>query len=125
MSNYHLSLIQLGVGIPDGAEAAIHALSSYISMMGDGGIVVKLDFANAFNTRQRDNLMETITKFIPEIYCFVHATYSGEPILQLMNHIIRSLKGPRRGDPLVSQEFCCLIHQLLKRRSRAKFWDYG
>ena len=32
-----------------------------------------------------------------------------------MNRIIRSLEGPRQGDPLASLEFCCSIHPLLKR----------
>ena len=59
--------------------------------------------------------METIAKFIPEMYFFVHATYSGELILQFMNRIIRSLDGPKQRDPLASLEFCCSIHTLLKR----------
>ena len=59
--------------------------------------------------------METIAKFIPEIYCFVHATYSDEPILQFMNRIIRSLEGPQQGDRLASLKFCCFIHPQLKR----------
>ena len=59
--------------------------------------------------------MKTISKFIPEIYCFVHATYSGEPILQFMNRILRSLKGPFQGDPLASLKLFSSIHRLLKR----------
>ena len=50
--------------------------------------------------------MDTIAKFIPEIYCIVHATYSGERILQFMNRIIRYVEGPHQGDPLASLEFC-------------------
>ena len=83
MSSY-LSQIQLGVGVPGGAEAAVHSLRRYVNTMGDDDIIVKLDFANAFNTLRRDTLMKTIANFIPEIYCFFHATYSGEPILQFM-----------------------------------------
>ena len=114
MSSY-LSAIQLEVGVPGGAEAAFHSLRRYVNTMGDDDIIVKLDFANAFNTLRRDTLMETIAKFIQEIYCFVHATYSGEPILQFMNLIIRSLEGPQQGDSLASLEFCWSIHPLLKR----------
>ena len=121
------SPIQLGVGVPvpGGAEAAIHFLRHYVNTMGDDDILVKLNFTNAFNTQRRDSLIETIAKFIPELYCFVHATYSGEPILQFMNHIIRPLEGLQQGDPLASLEFCCSIHPLLKRRSRATSWVYG
>ena len=81
--------------------------------MGDDDIIVKLDFTNVFNTRQRDTLMETIAKQFPEIYFFVHAAYAGEPIALFVNHIIPSLEGPQRGDPLVSLEFCCSFHPLL------------
>ena len=81
MSNY-LSPIQLGIAVPGGAEAAVYALRRYVNTMGADDIIVKLDFANDFNTLRSATSMETIAKFILEIYCFVHATYSGEPILQ-------------------------------------------
>jgi hypothetical protein len=45
-----LSPLQLGVGVPGGAEAAIHAARRYVSQMPDSHVVVKLDFTNAFNT---------------------------------------------------------------------------
>ena len=96
MSSY-LSPIQLGVGVPGGAEAALHCLRRYVNTMADDEIIVKLDFANAFNTLRRYTLMKSIAKLIPEIYCFVHATYCGEPILQFMNRKIHSLKGPQQG----------------------------
>ena len=114
MSSYLLP-IQLGVVIPGGAEAAVHSLRRYINTMDDDEVIVKLDFSNTFNTLQRDTLIETIAKFIPEIYCFIHATYSGESILQFMNRIIRSLERPQQEDPLASLEFCCSNHPLLKR----------
>ena len=70
MSSYH-SPIQLGVGVPGGAEAAVHSLRCYVNTMADDEIIVKLDFANAFNTLRRDTIMKSIAKFIPELYCFV------------------------------------------------------
>ena len=94
MSSY-LSPIKLGVGVTSGAEAAVDSLRRYVNTMVDDDIIVKLDFVNAFTLR-RDTLMESIAKLIPEIYCFVHATYSGEPILHFMNRIIRSLEGPQQ-----------------------------
>jgi hypothetical protein len=44
-----LSPLQLGVGVSGGAEAAIHATRRYVTSMPDSHVVVKLDFANAFN----------------------------------------------------------------------------
>ena len=53
MSSY-LSPIQLGVEVPGGTEAAVHSLQRYVNTMADDDIIVKLDFANAFNTLRRD-----------------------------------------------------------------------
>ena len=114
MSSY-LSPIQLEFGVPGGVEAVAHSLRRYVNTMRDDEIIVKLDFANAFNILRRDALMKTIAKFIPEIYCFVHATYSGEPNLQFIYCIIRCLEGPQQGYPLPSLEFCCSNHPLPQR----------
>ena len=74
MSSY-LSPIQLGIGVPDGSEAAVHSLRRYVNTMGDDDIIVKLEFADAFNTLRRDTLIETMAKFIPEIFCFVFFSF--------------------------------------------------
>ena len=64
----YLSPIQLRVGVPGGAEAAVHSLRRYVNTIGDDDVIVKLDFANALNTLRRDTLMKPIAKFIPEMY---------------------------------------------------------
>ena len=40
---------QVGVGLANGAETAIHATLRYISQLPSGHAFIKLDFANAFN----------------------------------------------------------------------------
>ena len=62
-----LSPLQLGVGVPGGAEAALHAARRYVSQMPDSHVVVKLDFTNAFNTLRRDCLLEAIARDVPEL----------------------------------------------------------
>src|SRR6218665_2719898 len=49
-----LGPIQLGVGIPGGAEAAVHATRLWVTTMPEDSVLVKLDFTNAFNTLRRD-----------------------------------------------------------------------
>ena len=49
-----LAPIQLGVGIPGGAEAAVHATRRWVTTMPEDSVLVKLDFTNAFNTLRRD-----------------------------------------------------------------------
>ena len=46
----NFSPTQLGVGIPGGCEAAVHATRRFIESMPDYYVVAKLDFINAFNT---------------------------------------------------------------------------
>ena len=46
----HFAPIQLGIGTPGGAEAAIHAVRRYAENLPKDYIIVKLDFKNAFNT---------------------------------------------------------------------------
>ena len=48
-----LATIQLGVGIPGGAEAAVHALRRYAENQPNDHIIVKLDFTNAQHTTTR------------------------------------------------------------------------
>ena len=72
-----LAPIQLGIGIPGGAEAAVHALRRYAEDLPNDHIIVKLDFTNAFNTLRRDEMLEAIWREVPEIYNFAHATYNG------------------------------------------------
>ena len=44
------SSIQIGVGVPGGCEAAVHAARRYAEDMPDDHVIVKLDFSNAFNS---------------------------------------------------------------------------
>ena len=48
------SPIQLGVGVPGGCEAAVHAARRYAEDMPDDHFIVKLDFSNVFNSLHRD-----------------------------------------------------------------------
>src|SRR6218665_2314711 len=64
--------LQIGVAVPGGGEAAIHASRSFVTNMTENEIFVKLDFANAFNPLRRDIMLQTVYDTIPEIYEFTH-----------------------------------------------------
>jgi len=66
----YLVPLQLGVGIPGGCEAAVHATRRYTDRLQKDHVVVKLDFANAFNSVRRDALLEAVVREIPELYRF-------------------------------------------------------
>ena len=108
-----LASIQLRVGIPGGAEAAVHALRRYAKDLPNDHIIVKLDFTNAFNALRRDEMLEAIWREVPEIYNFAHANYNGAPHLQFGDFTILSNEGPQQEDVLSSLEFCLTIQPML------------
>ena len=103
------------MGVPGGAEAAIHALRRYADDLPKDHIIVKLDFTNAFNTLCRDEMLDAIWKELPEIYNFVHATYNRSTQLQFGEFTISSEEGPQQGDNLRSSEFYTTIQPMLIR----------
>jgi hypothetical protein len=106
--------LQLGVGVPGGCEAAVHATRRFIDGLQKDHIVVKLDFANAFNSVRRDALLEAVARDIPEIYRFVFATYASNATLSFGNFCVISEEGIQQGDPLGPLEFCIVIQPLLQ-----------
>ena len=108
-----LAPIQLGVGIPVGAEAAVHALRRYAEDLPNDHIIVKLDFTNAFSTLRRDEMLEAIRREVLEIYNFAHATYNSAPYLQFGDFSILSNEETQQEDPLSSLEFCLIILPML------------
>ena len=73
LASYFAS-IQLGIGTPGGAEAAIHTVRRYAENLPKYYIIVKLGFKNSFNTLSRDTMFEAIRRELPELYNFAHAT---------------------------------------------------
>ena len=122
----YFSPIQLGVGIPGGCEAAVHATRRYIDAMQDGFVVAKIDFSNAFNSLRRDLMLRTVLEAVPSIYRFCHLSYSQPSILKYETRTILSQEGPHQGDPLGPLLFCLSIHRdlvQLKSELVAGFMD--
>jgi hypothetical protein len=109
----YLQPVQLGVGIPGGCEAAVHATRRYVESMPAGHCVVKLDFTNAFNSLHRDAMLEGVAQRIPGIYKFCHLCYSQPSLLLYAGRIILSQEGPQQGDPLSASLFCNTEQPLL------------
>ena len=108
---------QLGVAIPGGCEAAIHATRRFVESMPSGHAIVKLDIVNAFNSLHRDAMLVSVTASCPEIYRFCHLSYSKSSILKFGNRSVLSQEGPQQGDPLGPLLFCLTIHPVLSSLS--------
>ena len=73
-----------------GAEAAVHAVRLFIDTLEDDNVLVKLDFANTFNTIRRDTILERTAENNPELYKFILSTHSCEAKLTYGLYIILS-----------------------------------
>ena len=112
-----LSPKQLGYGVKGGAEAAVHATRSFLSSLAVGCAVVKLDFQIAFISIHRDKMLEATCDLVPEIFPFVHSSYSysSPSYLLLDDRLILSAEGVQQGDPLGPLLVCLTLHQYCQR----------
>ena len=101
---------QLGYGVRGGAEAAVHATRQYLNSLQSNHAVVKLDFRNAFNSIHRDSMLDAVRDMAPEIYPFVHSTYSSPSSLFWGDKSLPSAEGVQQGDPLGPLLFCLSLH---------------
>ena len=61
---------------------------------------MKLDFANAFNTLHRYDMLQAIRDRLPDLYPYCFSAYSQSAFLYYGNDIILSQEGTQQGDPL-------------------------
>ncbi len=102
---------QLGFGVRNGAEAAVHAARQFLHNKDPSHAVVKLDFTNAFNSVRRDFVLSAVQSLCPTIYSFVHLAYSSRSNLLWGDKIVKSVKGVQQGVPLGPLLFCLALHQ--------------
>jgi hypothetical protein len=104
---------QLGFGTPMGAEATVHAARSYLSGLGEGNLMLKLDFQNAFNSIRRDAMLYTVKEKAPTIFPLAFTSYHQPSLLFHGDYTIDSCEGVQQGDPLGPLLFCLAIHHII------------
>ena len=109
-----LSPLQLGVGTPGGCEAAVHSARRYLQSMPAGHVMVKLDFANAFNSLHRRDMLLAVSHRLPELYSYSFSAYARPSVLFYGPYHLMSNEGPQQGDPIGPLLFCSTIKPLLE-----------
>ena len=92
---------QLGVGVPLGCEAAVHAVRKYTSSKrGSGEVVVKVDLSNAFYSVSREAVLSQVSRRCPSALPLVSQAYAQPTPLFIADSVIWSCSGVQQGGPL-------------------------
>jgi len=98
----HLSPLQVGVGIRNGAKAIIHAVNNLLSNVENrrSNVLRKVDLSNAFNHINRATILQEVQNICPLLSPWVEYCYSCSPLLFVENVTILSRAGVQQADPL-------------------------
>ena len=128
-----LAPLNLGVGIPGGAEIVVHAANLYARLLRsrDAGSIplavdedplclLATDFSNAFNTLSRREMADAIKERFPDLLPFFNWSYGHAADLRLGTGFLvcSSSTGVRQGDPLGPLFFCLGIQRVLEEMAR-------
>jgi hypothetical protein len=117
---------QLGVGVPGGCEAIIHAVNEYQNHRtqlpfdiknSNPTAVLKIDFKNAFNLVSRAAIIDQLRLFFPKLLPWFLSSYGSASSLVLTDPFspLQSTSGVRQGDPCSSLYFSLVLNPLLLR----------
>ena len=106
---------QIGVRVPEGLDAAVHALSSYITTHGSDPSLccLKIDMSNAFNECHRSSFLRRLHCDFPSLYGWSQWCYHCKGFLRFGDAWIKSSAGVQQGDPLGPLFFSLAFLELL------------
>ena len=113
--SHELLPIQLGLSVKGGAEAAVHAVRTFITNninSDDHKVIVKLDIMNAFNSVRRDHVLQTCLDRTPDIAKHSFLAYSKPKSVIASGHSITSSTGVQQGDPIGPLLFALAVDQI-------------
>lgn len=94
---------QLGVGIKGGAEIVVQAMRTWLSRKGSRGRgVLKLDFENAYNMVDREEIGKQVAKHFPKLLPWFKFCYGVRGVLSCQGERLPFdiCDGVQQGDPL-------------------------
>ena len=108
---------QLGVACPGGCEASVHSARAWTRGAATGHTkgLVKLDFENAFNTVNRQAVLQEVFEWFPSLMRWCNWCYGQHSNLVFGdNPALPSQSGVQQGDPLGPLFFAAALQPLVK-----------
>lgn len=114
-------VIQLGIGVPGGAELAFHILQARLETIGPNGAALLADIENAFNSRDRAVMLEELyaeprLMFLWNLAAFGYGGNATSLVYLVGDtpHRIPSAEGSRQGCLLGTLLFCLSVQREFK-----------
>jgi hypothetical protein len=105
--------LQLGVATPQATEIVAHAVRAWAQCAPSDEAVLLVDFANAFNSLDRQKMLETIFKDAPEFAQYASFCYGGPTPLVCSGFQILSEEGTQQGDVCGPLFFAVTLQRIL------------
>jgi len=114
--------LQIGVAQPLGTEVGLQVARQWCQRNSDSPnkVLVKLDFANAFNTIDRGFLLKEVRAPMPGLAAWADFCYSSPSKLVFGSRTIGSESGGQQGDPLGPLFFSLALQPVLQELSLSR-----
>ena len=110
--------LQMGVGVPAGCEAIVHAVANVLddsSIPHENRFILLVDFSNAFNMVEHGAMFQEVRARIPSMATWLESCYSSQIILHLDDQVILSCCGVQQGDLVGPLGFALAIHPIVEK----------
>lgn len=115
---------QLGFGVKQGCEAAVHAVRTFVTKPENiDKVTLKIDFVNAYNSVERDVILHSVKAKTPLLYKYFWQCYASPSVLSYNSNTILSAVGSQQGDPAAAFLFPLAIQHIVDEiESKLNVW---